>query len=76
MAKAESERAIRALATTSYDTLAAEKREHPSFTSSESLSAYDYNIDRHPVGIRAKAIANQIRKAEDDMQACFKSPAQ
>lgn len=44
--------------------------------SSESLSAYDYNIDRHPVGIRAKAIANQIRKAEDDMQACFKSLAQ
>ncbi|WP_368508723.1 hypothetical protein [Bradyrhizobium lupini] len=45
-------------------------------TSSESLSAYDYNIDRHPVGIRAKAIANQIRKAEDDMQACFKSLSQ
>lgn len=45
-------------------------------TSSESLSAYDNNIDRHPVGIRAKAIANQIRKAEDDLQACFKSLTQ
>lgn len=32
MAKAESERAIRALATTWYDTLAEEKREHPSFS--------------------------------------------
>ncbi|WFU44151.1 hypothetical protein QA640_17880 [Bradyrhizobium sp. CB82] len=40
-------------------------------TSSESFSAYDYNIDRHPVAVRAKAIANQIRKAQDDMQACF-----
>lgn len=40
------------------------------------LSAYDYNIDRHPTAIRAKAIANQIRKAEDDLQACFKSLTQ
>lgn len=45
-------------------------------TSGESLSAYDYNIDRHPTAIRAKAIANQIRKAEDDLQACFKSLTQ
>lgn len=45
-------------------------------TSSESLSAYDYNIDKHPVAVRAKAIANQIRKAQDDMQACFKSLGQ
>lgn len=32
MAKAESERAIRALATTWFDTLSEEKREHPSFS--------------------------------------------
>lgn len=37
-------------------------------TSSESLSVYDYNIDKHPVAVRAKAIANQIRKAQDGMQ--------
>ncbi|OSI32776.1 hypothetical protein [Bradyrhizobium canariense] len=32
MAKAESERTIQALATTWYDTLAEERREHPSFS--------------------------------------------
>ncbi|MCU1340515.1 MAG: hypothetical protein JWO19_6096 [Bryobacterales bacterium] len=34
------------------------------------------NYDKNPVGIRAKAISKQIEKAEDDIQACFKSLSQ
>jgi hypothetical protein len=42
---------------------------------SENFASYGYQVEKHPTAARAKAISDQIRKAQDDIQACFKSLA-
>lgn len=37
------------------------------------MSVYGNDRDKYPVAVRAKAVSKQIEKAEEDIQACFKS---
>ncbi len=39
------------------------------------MSPYNYNSDKHPASVRLEAIRKQIEKAENDIEACFKTVA-